>query len=271
MLLRMTAAAEYKATERLTLSFDAYHLEMNQMPDWGVPWDVTNGVPFTEAASNRPTLDRNTYFGVADRDFQRGQQDIATFGLAYDLGNGAKLTNRTRLGRTVNDYVLTAPERPVITAVDPLDWTLTASPKGRYQVNSILANQTELTFAPEIAGRTHNIAIGLDVSQEEVQQRGYTGQDSESGGGSAPNLLTGCSVTIFNPDTSGCWDSADLLVRSAVPTTTKVETQSLYAADTVELSEQLILNMGIRLDHYDISRSGLDRNNVAFVYGRNAP
>ncbi len=265
----LSVAAEYKATERLTLSFDAYHLEMNQMPDWGVPWDATNGVPFTEAASSRPTLDRNTYYGVADRDFQKGQQDIATFGLAYDLGNGAKLTNRTRLGRTVNDYVLTAPERPVITAVDPLDWTLTASPKGRYQVNSILANQTELTFAPKIGGRAHNIAIGLEVSQEDVQQRGYTGQDAESGGGSATNVLTGCSVTIFNPDTSGCWDSADVLVRSAVPTTTKVETQSLYAADTVELSEQLILNMGIRLDHYDISRSGLDRNNVAFVYGRN--
>lgn len=265
----LSLAAEYKATERLTLSFDAYHLEMDQMPDWGVPWDATNGVPFTEAASNRPTLDRNTYYGVTDRDFQKGQQDIATFGLAYDLGNGAKLTNRTRLGRTVNDYVLTAPERPVITAVDPLDWTLTASPKGRYQVNSILANQTELTFAPEIGGRTHNIAIGLDVSQEEVEQRGYIGQDSENGGGSATNVLTGCSVTIFNPDTSSCWDSADLLLRSATPTITTVETQSLYASDTVDLSETLILNMGLRLDHYDISRSGVDRNDLAFVYGRN--
>jgi catecholate siderophore receptor len=265
----LSLAAEYKATERLTLSFDAYHLEMDQMPDWGVPWDATNGVPFTEAASNRPTLDRNTYYGVADRDFQDGQQDIATFGLAYDLGDGAKLTNRTRLGRTVNDYVLTAPERPVISALNPLDWTLTASPKGRYQVNSILANRTELTFAPEIGGRKHNIAIGLDVSEEEVEQRGYTGQDSENGGGSATNVLTGCSVTIFNPDTSGCWDSADLLVRSATPTITKVETQSLYASDTIDLSEQLILNMGLRLDHYDISRSGVDRSNVTYVYGRN--
>ena len=264
----LSVAAEYKATERLTLSFDAYHLEMNQMPDWGVPWDVTNGVPFTEPASNRPTLDRDTYYGVTDRDFQKGQQDIATFGLRYDLGNGAQLTNRTRLGRTVNDYVLTAPERPDITAADPLNWVLTASPKGRYQVNSILANQTELSFAPEIGGMRHDVVLGLELSGEEVTQQGYVGLDSESGGGTAINVLTGCTVTIYNPDTSGCWDAKDLLVRSATPTVTTVETRSLYAADTVQLSERLILNMGLRLDHYDISRSGVDRASLPFVYGR---
>ena len=82
------------------------------------------------------------------------------------------LTNRARIGRTSNDYVLTAPERPVTTALDPADWTLTASPKGRYQVNSITANQTELSFSPEIGGLKHQIVLGLEISREEVSQHG---------------------------------------------------------------------------------------------------
>ena len=250
----VSAAAEFKATERLTLSFEAYHLEMDQTPDWGVPWDATNGVPFTEDAAGRATLDRDTWYGVADRDFQKGQQDIASLGAKYEFDNGVTLTNRARIGRTSNDYVLTAPERPVTTAADPLAWTLTASPKGRYQVNSITANQTELSFSPEIGGLKHQIVLGLEISREEVSQQGYTGQDSESGGGTATNVLTGCTVTIYNPDTSACWDSADSLVRSSTITRTDVHTQSLYASDTVELTRKLTLNLGLRLDHYGITK-----------------
>lgn len=263
----LSFAAEYQATEKLTVSLDAYHLEMGQMPDWGVPWDATNDVPFTDAATGRPTLERDTFYGVTDRDFQKGTQDIATLGLSYDLADGVVLTNRTRLGRTVNDYVLTAPERPVITALDPADWTLTASPKGRYQVNGVQANQTELSFAPKIGGVTHKIVVGLDIAREEITQQGYTGLDSENGGGSATNVLTGCSVTIYNPDTSGCWDAADSLVRGSV-IATDVTTRSLYAADTIELSPAWIANLGLRIDDYAITRSGVSNASVPYSYAR---
>ena len=61
-------------------------------------------------------------------------------------------------------------------------------------------------------------------------------------------------MTIYNPDTSACWDSADSLVRSSTITRTDVHTQSLYASDTVELTRKLTLNLGLRLDHYGITK-----------------
>ncbi len=264
----LSFATEFQATERLRLSFDAYHLEMDQMPDWGVPWDSVNGVPMTEAADGRATVDRDTFYGVTDRDFLNGTQDIATFGATYEIAPGMELTNRLRMGRTENDYVLTAPERPNLAL-----GTVVAAPKSRRQVNDVVTNQTELTFAPVIAGREHRMVVGLELSNEDVSQQGYTGLASEVGGGTATNVLTGCTVSIFDPDTSACWDADEASLVLGPATTTTVKTRSLYFGDTVELRDDLILNFGLRLDDYSIGKKGVTTNRLTgettpFAYSR---
>ena len=53
--------------------------------------------------------DRNNYYGLVDRDFQRTRADISTLDASYDFG-GHKLRNIARLGNTSNDYLWTQPD-----------------------------------------------------------------------------------------------------------------------------------------------------------------
>ena len=39
-------AANYRATDKLTLSADYFHLTTDEMPDWGVPYDLPSNRPF---------------------------------------------------------------------------------------------------------------------------------------------------------------------------------------------------------------------------------
>lgn len=238
-------AATWKPTSAFKLTADYYHLDLDQMPDWGVPWNAAARAPFPETG-----LDRSTFYGVTDRDFQEGQQDIGTLTAEVKLAPGVVLTNKLRKGKTVFGYVVSAPERPVITNPDPSQWTLTSAPKSRHQTNEIIANQTDLTTEFTAGGIKHTLVAGLEFSKEDVARDTYQGLDTES---FVVGNIAGCSVNIFNPDTSGCWDSAtDRLVRTGNPTLVGVNTRSAYVLDTIKLMPQLIVTGGARLDSYEI-------------------
>ncbi|MCE5973541.1 TonB-dependent siderophore receptor [Sinirhodobacter sp. WL0062] len=239
----LSVAAEYKASDALTLELSAYHLEMNQQSDWGIPW--IDGGPATETVG----LDRDTWYGIADRDFQDGTQDIATFGASYAFDNGLKLSNRTRIGRSTIDYIASVPS-----SYDSTTGTVTTSMKSSYQVNRMLSNTTEGAFSLDTGPISHDFVIGFQVSREEIEQQAYSGLDSEDYGGLTGTTCSG--VDLYNPDTSACWAAGAALPLSGNPRTTTVDTTSLYLTDTFKLSEQLTANLGARVDDYDITREG---------------
>lgn len=249
-------AATWKPTSAFKLTADYYHLDLDQMPDWGVPWNAAARAPFAETG-----LDRSTFYGVTDRDFQEGRQDIGTLTAEVKLAPGVVLTNKLRKGKTVFGYVVSAPERPVITNPDPSLWTLTSAPKSRHQTNEIIANQTDLTTEFTTGGIKHTLVAGLEFSKEDVARDTYQGLDTESfvvGG------IPGCSVNLFNPDTSGCWDSAtDRVVRAGNPTLVGVNSRSAYILDTVKLMPSLIVTGGARLDSYEIDFFSRNANSGA--------
>jgi len=261
--LGLSLAAEFKATEKLTFDIEAYRLQMKQMPDWGVPWDGTNNVPFTESGVGRPTLDRSTFYGDTNRDFQDATQSVATVGATYEIAPGLTFTNRTRVSRTENDYIVSAPERPDTSDTDPLNWTLSASPKSRYQVNDVMANTSELSFGFDTGSARHEFVAGLALSREEVSQQGYVGLSSEVGGGTATERLAGCSISIYAPDTSGCANATP--VRSADATLTEVTTKSLYLNDTITFNPRWELNLGARVDDYSISRTSTEEGSTTLT------
>lgn len=249
----LSVAAEYDATDDLTVSVDLTRSEFHGIPDWGVPWDGANDIPFTEAAAGRPKLDRSTFYGNTARDFHDATQTMLTFGVGYEVAPDVMLNSRLRIAESINDYVVTAPERPDITDADPANWTLTASPKSRYQVNNIISSQNELSFDAATGNISHDLVIGLEVTREEVDQQSYQGLTSESGGGTAVENLSGCSLSIYAPDVSTCANPA--LVRNPAVTQTNVTSRSLYIGDVMELRDDLILNLGTRIDNYKITRS----------------
>lgn len=256
--LGLSLAAEYDVSDRLKLTLDAHHLEMTGTPDWGIPW--INGGPATETIG----LDRDTTYTVEGRDFQEGFQDIATIGLSYDIGPDMTLTNRTRIGRTGIDYVVSVPSGASLVGDD---WILSnLSAKSTKQENRTLSNTTELSFGFDTGAVKHSLIAGLGISREKVTQLGYAGAVSEDFGGVSGSSCSNL-VSVVNPDTSVCWPAGSTLTLSDTPRVTEVDTVSLYLTDTMALSEKLSLNLGLRLDDYDITRTG-GAGEAAYRYAR---
>jgi len=264
--LGASLAAEYDVNDELTVSVDITRTEFHGIPDWGVPWDSTNGVPFTEAAAGRATLDRSTFYGNTARDFHEATQTVGTFGVGYQITPDLLFTSKLRIAESINDYVVSAPERPSTTDADPSNWTLTASPKSRYQVNNVVSSQNEMSFDAVTGNIDHSFVIGLEVTREEVDQQSYQGLTSEVGGGTAVENLAGCTVSIYAPDVSSC--AVPALVLNPSITETNVVSQSFYIGDVMEFSDALTLNLGARIDNYEITRSTststLSRNDTFF-------
>src|SRR3546814_9354316 len=86
---------------RATLSF--YHLQTDDMPDYGHPYDTTTGNPVD--------VDRDNFYGLTNRDFQETQVDAGTLELEHDLDDALTLRNITRYSWSENDYIVTNPDR----------------------------------------------------------------------------------------------------------------------------------------------------------------
>ena len=244
------AAATIKPTDILTIEADIAHTEINQTPDWGVPYLSNNGGPVTEYG-----VDRSTFYGVVGRDFQDVTQTVGTVKTILDFSDSARVTNTARYSRSINDYVLTAPSSLITNnSTNINDWQVSLSFKSRYQETDVFSDVLELSGETSLGGLTHTYVTGLSYSDERVNTYSYANLQSEDY--QPPAGQRGCVVTAVNPDPigMGCWTGA-APVRGTSATTTRVRTTSLYALDTIELSEQWLANGGVRVDFYDNRRS----------------
>ncbi|KHA51220.1 TonB-dependent receptor [Sulfitobacter geojensis] len=248
-------ALRFKATDALTLEGNLSYTKIEQTPDWGVPYVNNEALglvgPVTEFG-----VDRNTFYGVPGRDFQIAEETVATAKATYEFDNGLTLTNTFRASESLNDYILTAPSRLIDNgSTNPEDWQAGLSFKSWNQETDVLANVLELSGDAEFAGATHKFVFGLAASQEKITKLGYSNLSSEDY--EPPAGQRGCTVSVINPNPigDGCW-SGEAAQLGTEATSTKVTTTSLYALDTISLSSRLTVNGGLRLDMYDIERSG---------------
>ncbi|UOA19269.1 putative TonB-dependent receptor BfrD [Sulfitobacter indolifex] len=248
-------ALKFAATDALTLEGNLSYTKIEQTPDWGVPY-VNNeelGLigPVTEYG-----IDRDTFYGVPGRDFQTAEETVATAKATYAFDNGMTLTNTFRAARSTNDYVLTAPSSLIDNgSTNPEDWDVGLSFKSWNQQTDVLANVLELSGAAQFAGASHSYVFGLATSREEIEKLSYSNLSSEDY--EPPAGQRGCTVSAINPDPigEGCWTGEEPVLGTNLTETT-VKTTSLYALDTVTLSNRLKVNGGLRVDMYDIARTG---------------
>jgi len=202
-------------------------------------------------------IDSDTFYGVDGRDFQDYEETVGTAKATYSFDNGMTLTNTFRASKSINDYILTAPSSLIDNdSSDPDDWQVGLSFKSWYQETEVLADVLELSGQSYFAGANHDYVFGLSVSREEIEKQSYSNLTSEDY--LPPDGQNGCTVSAVNPDpiAEGCWSGEDAVLGDEVTSTT-VETTSLYALDTITLSEKWKVNGGLRVDMYDIERSGV--------------
>jgi catecholate siderophore receptor len=226
---------------------DYLHVDQDNIPDGGVP---TVGLPgyaspdrtrpfITDAAPVNP----HNFYG-SNSDYDKVKADMATVRVEHDFAPGFKLHNITRYGRTSQDYLLTAfmgssANLLTPTPSDPSTWTLARSTRTvKDQDNRILTNQSALTSQFATGSLRHTLVTGLELTNERQITYGLTGL-----GTLAPANLyrpdPAAPITGLAPSRSGAYNEG------------VIDTQSLYAFDTIKVGERWIFNAGLRLDHFD--------------------
>jgi catecholate siderophore receptor len=236
-------ALKWTPTDAFKVTANYVHTDLSGLPDFGVPYNRTLRAPVTDI-----NVPRETYYGFVNRDFQKARQDFGTLIAEVNLTPDITLTNKTRLQRSVLDYVGTLPNNPTAT-------TVSLSAQSRYQVTDVVANVTDATFRFDTGGVKNTLVTGVEVSQESIMRDNYTGLTSELSG-----IFTGNSATvsIFNPPNLAPFASSPQ--RSNNPTNINVDTKAAYAIHTANFQDVVILNGGVRYDDYAINGSSRTAN-----------
>jgi catecholate siderophore receptor len=252
-------ALKWTPTDAIKVTANYVHTDLSGLPDYGVPYNAVRGKPVTELG-----VDRNTYYGFVNRDFQKASQDFGTVNAEVKITPDITLSNKTRLERSILDYVGTLPSSAT-------DTTVRLSSQSKYQVTDTVANVTDATFKFDTGPVKHTTIVGAEFSQEKVMRDNYTGLTSELTGIFSGNAAT---VSLFAPPNEAPFGSAPQ--RAYNPTYINVDTKAGYAIHTANYQDIVILNGGIRYDDYDISgtsstastsvQSGMFNYNVGAVF-----
>lgn len=249
--------AKWTPLDSVTLYANYIHTNLHGMPDFGVPYFRPGGTgvntqQFTSTAGGPYTdfgVNRNTFYGLVNRDYYSTKQDIGTVGGEIKITPDLTLSNKTRYQRSVQDYIGTLPESP-----NTLLGTLTLNPQSRYQVTENTANQTELTYKFDTWGWKHTALAGVEVSREIMLLDKYQGLSSEAlPGGSPGGNIAGSSI-FYPQNTYGPFNQNPQW--TGYPTKTAIDTQSGYLIDSANYRDMVILNGGVRYDNYDVKASG---------------
>jgi catecholate siderophore receptor len=259
-------AVKWTPTDTVKLYANYIHTNLHGLPDFGVPYyrpgspktqyTSTAGGPYTDFGVNR-----NTFYGLVNRDYYSIKQDIGTFGGEVAITPDLTLSNKTRVQRSVLDYIGTLPEGP-----NAALGTVSLNPQSRYQVTENVANQTEATYKFDVGGWKNTALGGVEISREIASIDKYAGLSSEQlPGGTTTGSIPGANVfapqfTFANVGTNPTW--------AGLPTKVAIDTKSVYLIDTANYNDLVILNGGIRFDDYNIKVSGFGtQNGVPNVFG----
>lgn len=237
-------AGLWEASDELQLRADYYYLDATDKPDLG-SYIVSGG---------KPNDDMPVY--VQDQDFMQSDVEVFTFRADYEFSDTLRLSNATRVGSTDNGYVVTGARGNTRAATDPVApgaFTITGSTHQSWQEVDHVVNQTNLYLDTNLGGMEHQFVFGGEYSMHEVLNGVYNVTNG------AQNCLVGnnasasyCFVdgngaplpninNVFGRQISkGRWDID-----------WSVDTLSLYAMDTIDLSDKWTLFLGIRLDDFD--------------------
>jgi len=268
------------------VNLDYYHLENNDTPDSGIPYSIPAGGSAARTKSNPDKPDdggnSTNFYGLNDRDFRQGRTDISTFAIEHDLNDAMTVKNTLRHGSSMQDYILTQPDDSKGNVNNGTVWRRANT---RVSNTNTTTNQTDLFGDLYIAGFKNSYSTGIEYTHEESQKSTYNVNTDTTPGTAA--VTTNCNpaligapsgyncTSLSNPNPNDPWNGA--ISRNYAGTDTKADTYAMYVFDTLELSQQWLLNMGLRYDHFEtdyktFNASGVttakDKDTSEFVTGQ---
>lgn len=227
-------AATAKVSDDVKVTLDYYRYRNDAIPDWGVPIGWNDGpvpkpsdfhVPVTELGTPR-----DTWVGMKGLDFFNEQADIVTGTVVAKLADNITLTNKTRGGQSRVAYVATS-----------MEGLNDVHHPNRDQMAQIFANQTELNVKFTTGTFKHDVVAGVEVTRETIDRDAFT----------VSNLYDTARPFPPNPYTQ-----IDTITNKAKLYDASIDTIGTYLMDTVHLSDQWIVNGGIRFDDFTRDQVG---------------
>jgi len=256
---------------RLTASY--YYLESHELPDSGIPYLYTIGnAPGTGTIVSRPAIgtvstaggqtgyvDRDTFYGLRNRDFREAATNQATVRVEHDFG-GVTLRNTARYTHGDQAYIYTQPDDSQGNVYGSGQVWRRANT--RYGYAESIVDQLDLFGTFRTGAIKHSFSAGAEVSWEKALRGTYvlaTGASVSPRCTAAMVARFNCT-SLFTPNPSNPWvnytsDTAATpaaIIRGGAATETQndASTQAVYGFDSITLTPRLILNLGARYDRF---------------------
>lgn len=218
----------FQPSRNTVLSADYYFFRGEDRTDAGYALDRDSG-----------EFKKYDYVGQNGLDFQNSEADILTFKVDHNFGRGVRLENKTRVGQTVNEYVVSAYDGRGF-----FDNNLRSF--SGWQENDYLGNQTNLVIDKQLFGQRHTLVAGVEWAQESVDAGSYSVETSNS-----------FDLDPYNAD-NGLWRGS--VERGDTTSELELKTVSAYLMDTVTLNDDWEVFAGLRYDHFDYQLDTAARN-----------
>lgn len=211
------------------------HVEHDDVPDWGVPGALLDGMITYNPAGGGENNRANFYGHTSDYDDVT--TDVALARIEHDFSSTLTLTNTTRWASTDREALYTVP-----TGYAPATNLATTQRQGYRRDNTTLTNLTNLSATARTGGLHHAIATGLELTREESAAGRYPTNGVLGNPGSTP---------IGRPDPNRALAGLVGLVPSET-SDVNVDTIAAYAYDTVHITSHWQVTGGLRLERYDV-------------------
>jgi len=241
---------------------DYYHLSTDDMPDYGIPLTLSSNRSkyHVDGPAN---VSKSNFYGLNDRDYRKSVNDSGTLRIEHDLNEDTTISNSFRMSRSTLDYIVTNPDDSRGNVANGL---LYRSSKNRNSTSSGFVNQTDLTTKFNTGGLEHSLATGIEFSYQDTHNRGYNVGVAASGNTCNAALLASHDCTsAYDPNPHDSWNGS--ITDSLAYTDTDAKNSAAYVFDTLKFNEQWSLNLGLRLDHYEIASSGYSTGGRGSVAG----
>ncbi len=189
-------------------------------------------------------VDRDTFYGLAtDKDDVKG--DRVTARLERDISDNFTITNQTVWEQAEREARYTIPYGYIAPSVGFPNGQARTDRQYYDRVNETFSNQTNLAGTFVAGGLKHTVSSGVEFTRETSDALRF------------PNAGQTGNADIYNPDPHRPYANfADPTQRNSV----EIRTAAAYFYDTVQLTRQLELVGGLRVEHYDYE---IDSRNIA--------
>ena len=247
--------------ERDEFTASLYHLETDGRPLYSHPWMVDNGTTGNggSGANTRgtlvPVVAAQNFYGMAS-DHLRTETTHGTLAHQHRFDQGSELKTTARVGHYRRDLLGTQVGFKTLTQLSDLNdnTLLKRSPKARYGDSDVVQAQSDYTGKFQWAGHQHSLIAGLDYNHEQARRNN--------------NATAGLPIPYA--DTRVGTPNAGLGItdnRVLAPTLSfKSQNLGVYAQDTVQVTDEVKLQGGVRVEHFSTTytdaqayRVGLDK------------